>query len=176
MKHVRLPESQAALIEFGLQDLISPHRLLFPDAPNAVKKLGKPTSTAIYTPWSVVQIVELIVFLPLNLVPWIGTPAFIIITGTRLGKLAHYRWFHLRGLSKEQKKAEANKYVWEDIWFGTIAMILELIPILSFFFLMTTTAGAAIWFAGMENERRAAFARGFEDEDVPPPYEDGDVV
>lgn len=116
--------------------------------------LGKPTSSAIYTPWSIVQIVELIVFLPLNLIPYVGTLAFIIITGTRLGKLAHYRWFQLRGLSKEESKRQIKLLTWEYIWFGTVAMVLELIPILSFLFLLTTTAGSAMWAARLEEARK----------------------
>ncbi len=117
--------------------------------------------------------VELIVFLPLNLIPWVGTPAFIIITGTRLGKLCHYRWFQLRGFSKEEKKKELKRLVWDDIWFGTVAMILELIPILSLFFLLTSTAGAALWTARIEEDRRELpTTEPEEDRDAPPPYSD----
>lgn len=151
------------------------HRVLYPDAPNEVKMLGKPTTSAVYTPWSIIQMVELVVFLPLNLIPWVGMPAFIIITGTRLGKLCHYRWFQLRGFSKEERKAEAKKLAWEDIWFGTVAMILELVPILSLFFLLTTTAGAAMWTARLEWQRRQDSVRAGaseEERDDPPPYAD----
>ncbi|KAG6026904.1 hypothetical protein E4U41_001131 [Claviceps citrina] len=144
---------QATLIKLGWKDLIAPHRILFDDAPTAVKMLGKPTSSAIYTPWSFKQIVELVVFLPLNLVPYVGTPAFIIITGTRVGKLSHYRWFQLRGVSKKEAKLEIKLLTWEYVWFGTVAMLLELIPVLSFFFLLTTTAGSAMWAARIEDER-----------------------
>jgi hypothetical protein len=173
------------LIKLSWTELISPHRVLFLDAPTAVKMLGKPTSPAIYTPWSIIQIVELIVFLPLNLVPFVGTPAFIIITGTRLGKLSHYRFFQLRGFSKEEKKREIRKFAWEDVWFGTMAMILELIPVFSLFFLLTTTVGAALWTAQIEEERRAIATANeagdriagaeAEEEDAdapPPPYRD----
>jgi uncharacterized protein involved in cysteine biosynthesis len=147
--------------------------------------LGKPTSRAEYQPWSLIQIVELVVFLPLNLIPYVGAPAFIIITGTRVGKLSHYRWYQLRGLDKQQRKQEINSRLWDYMWFGTVAMILELIPILSFFFLLTTTAGAALWVADMERERRVPRARpsGHEDHDVlaehegdaPPAYHDDPV-
>ncbi|KJZ73432.1 hypothetical protein HIM_07226 [Hirsutella minnesotensis 3608] len=150
----RVDVFDATLIKLGFRDLVSPHRLLFEDAPTAVKMLGKPTSPAAYQPWSIIQIVELIVFLPLNLIPFVGTPAFIIITGTRLGKLSQYRWFQLRGLSRQERKREIRSLTWDYIWFGTIAMILELIPILSFFFLLTTTAGSAMWAARIEQERR----------------------
>jgi hypothetical protein len=143
------------LINYNLVDLIAPHRVLFLDAPNSVKMLGKPTSLAAYQPWSLTQIIELIVFLPLNLIPYVGTPAFIIITGTRIGKLSQYRWYKLRGLSRHERKKEIRDRVWDYIWFGTVAMILELIPIFSFFFLLTTTAGSAMWVADIEKKKRA---------------------
>ncbi|KAM3549035.1 hypothetical protein MY1884_008921 [Beauveria asiatica] len=131
--------------------------------------LGKPTSPAIYTPWSIIQILELIVFLPLNLIPYVGTPMFIMITGTRLGKLAHYRWFQLRGLSKAEQKKELKCLGWENVWFGSVAMILELTPILSFFFLLTSSTGAALWTARMEHEARQRDLEASADPTAPPP-------
>jgi uncharacterized protein involved in cysteine biosynthesis len=163
------------LIKHSLTELVEPHRILFPDAPTAVKMLGKPTSPAVYTPWSIIQIVELTVCLPLNLIPYVGTPGFILITGTRLGKLSHYRWFQLRGLSKEQKKKETSLLAWDDIWFGSVAMILELIPLLSLFFLLTTTAGAAMWTAKMEKEAQRRSIDELAGPDAPPPYVDSAV-
>ncbi|KAK3303007.1 uncharacterized protein B0T15DRAFT_261235 [Chaetomium strumarium] len=171
----------ATLIQHDLTDLIAPHRVLFLEAPNAVRMLGKPTSRAEYQPWSLIQIIELIVFLPLNLVPFVGTPAFIMITGLRLGKLSHHRWFKLRGLNKKEVKRELEARRWEYLWFGTAAMILELIPILSFFFLLTTTAGAAMWVAKMEERARIRVGRPVPHEDVVhhegegPDYHDDDV-
>jgi uncharacterized protein involved in cysteine biosynthesis len=116
--------------------------------------LGKPSTVAVYQPWSMIQIVELIFFLPLNLIPYVGTPAFIIITGARLGTFAHYRWFELHGLTKKERKREIRRRMWEYTWFGTVAMILELVPILSFFFLLTSTTGSAIWAAKLEHQAR----------------------
>ncbi|KAH7015039.1 hypothetical protein EDB80DRAFT_706901 [Ilyonectria destructans] len=171
----RVDVFDATLINYSLTDLISPHRILFLDAPNSVKMLGKPTTSAVYTPWSIIQIVELIVFLPLNLIPYVGTLAFILITGARLGKLAHYRWFDIKGLSKDQEKKELRDRAWEYVWFGTVAMILELIPILSLFFLLTTTAGAAMWAARIEEEDRRRAVDSLisrEDSSAPPPYTD----
>ncbi|KAG5921636.1 hypothetical protein E4U61_006491 [Claviceps capensis] len=173
----RVDVFDATLIRLGFKNLIEPHRILFNDAPTAVSMLGKPTSSAVYTPWSMIQMVELVVFLPLNLIPYVGTPAFIIITGTRLGKLAHYRWYQLRGLSKDEAKRETRLLTWDYIWFGTVAMVLELIPILSFFFLLTTTTGSAIWVAKIEDERNhRAVGSVVVNEDVmeqpPPPYSD----
>ncbi|CAM1503659.1 Fc.00g012500.m01.CDS01 [Cosmosporella sp. VM-42] len=173
----RVDVFDATLINYSLTDLVSPHRILFPDAPNSVKMLGKPTSSAVYTPWSLTQIAELIFFLPLNLIPYVGTPAFIIITGARLGKLAHYRWFQLKGLTKDQQKKELRDRTWEYVWFGTVAMILELIPILSLFFLLTTSAGSAMWVARIEEERKRRDVEDLVGPDAaPPPYTYSDDV
>ncbi|OAA59769.1 hypothetical protein SPI_05967 [Niveomyces insectorum RCEF 264] len=154
----RVDVFDATLIDRGCADLVAPHRLLFPDAPNAVKMLGAPTSPAAYQPWSLVQIVELAVCLPLNLVPYVGTPAFLLITGARLGTLSQYRWYQLRGLTRRARKAEIRTRSWEYTWFGTVAMVLELVPVLAFFFLLTSTAGSALWAAELETTRRQPVA------------------
>jgi uncharacterized protein involved in cysteine biosynthesis len=166
------------LIKSSLKDLVAPHRILFPDAPSAIKTLGKPTSAAIYQPWSLIQIVELVFWLPLNLIPYVGTLAFIIITGARLGKLSHYRWYQLRGLSKDERKREIKSRAWEYTWFGTVAMILELIPVASLLFLLTTTAGSALWVVDMEEERQRQAVRSLVGEAASEPlapYQDNPV-
>ncbi|KAK6068089.1 hypothetical protein SCUP234_11302 [Seiridium cupressi] len=183
----KLTWRQATLIDQGLVDLLRPHRIIFPDAPTSVKMLGKPSTTAVFQPWSLVQIVELIVCLPLNLIPYVGTPAFIIITGARLGTFAHYRWFELHGLSKKERKREISRRRWEYIWFGTVAMLLELVPILSFFFLLTSTTGSALWAAKLEHQARqppatepvgdnAGEAVNDDQPDAPPPPYSDDPV
>ncbi|KAI1338118.1 hypothetical protein F5Y15DRAFT_387666 [Xylariaceae sp. FL0016] len=175
----RVDVFDATIINEGFEDLVAPHRILFVEAPNPVKKLGKPTSSAVYQPWSLIQIVELIICLPLNLIPYVGTPAFLIITGARLGTFAHYRWFELRGLTKKERKREIKKAAWDYTWFGTMAMILGLVPILSFFFLVTSTTGSALWAAKLEKTRRLPtilIEPGEQDPDgPPPPYEDDPV-
>ena len=150
----RVDVFDATLIDSGYTDLVAPQRLLFVDAPDAVRMLGKPTVAAAYQPWSLVQIVELVLCLPLNLIPGVGTPAFILITGSRLGKLAHYRWYALRGLSRTERRAEIARRSWDYTWFGTVAMLMQLVPVLSFFFLLTSTTGSALWAAELEGARR----------------------
>ncbi|CAK7231682.1 hypothetical protein SCUCBS95973_008001 [Sporothrix curviconia] len=155
----RVDVFDATLINKGYEDLIAPHRILHAESefPNSsVRRLGKPTVSAAYQPWSIVQIVELIVCLPLNLIPVVGTPAFILITGSRLGRLSQYRWYKLRGLTRKERKTEISRRGWDYLWFGTVAMLLELVPVLSFFFLLTSAAGSALWAADMEGERRLA--------------------
>jgi hypothetical protein len=40
--------------------------------------------------------------------------------------------------------------------FGTVALMLQLIPPFSMLFLMTTAAGSALWVTDLERKRRAA--------------------
>ncbi|KJR87569.1 uncharacterized protein SPSK_01881 [Sporothrix schenckii 1099-18] len=186
----RVDVFDATLIKTGYTDLVAPHRIVDATAPTAVRMLGKPTVAAAYQPWSIVQIVELIVCLPLNLVPLVGTPAFILITGSRLGRLSHYRWYKLRGLTRKERNAEISRRGWDYLWFGTVAMLLELVPVLSFFFLLTSAAGSALWAAELEGQRRQAEGLGdgrvvpgagegdgaiVAAEDEPPHYEDNPV-
>ncbi|KAF2972063.1 hypothetical protein GQX73_g1625 [Xylaria multiplex] len=176
----RVDVFDATLINENLESLVAPHRLLFPDAPDSVRKLGKPTSVAAYQPWSLIQIIELVICLPLNFIPYIGTPAFIIITGARLGTFAHYRWFELRGLNKKERKLAIRNRSWDYTWFGTMAMILGLIPVLSFFFLLTSTAGSALWVAKLEQQMHmpqdvTADVQEQEPDEPPPPYVDNPV-
>lgn len=110
--------SQATLITQGYSHLVSPTRILDPHAPNAVKSLGKPTTTAVYSPFSFRQIAEFILFLPLNLIPVVGTPAFLVVTGARAGPLHHWRYFKLQGLSKKQRKEEIRSRRWKYTWYA----------------------------------------------------------
>jgi hypothetical protein len=38
--------------------------------------------------------------------------------------------------------------------FGTIALLLQLVPVLSMFFLLTSAAGSALWVADLEEARQ----------------------
>lgn len=75
----------AVLINEGYTDLIATSRILDPDGKDPVKQLGKPTMSAVYSPFSFRQIAEFIIFLPLNLIPVAGTPMFLFLTGYRAG-------------------------------------------------------------------------------------------
>jgi hypothetical protein len=193
---------QATLIREGLVDLVSPSRILFHDAPNSVKMLGKPTSSAIYSPFSFRQIAEFIIFLPINFIPIFGVPFFLVLTGARAGPFHHYRYFQLRGLSKKEKKEEIRKRGWKYTWyvttfypfegqiltnrrFGTVALMLQLVPVFSMFFLLTTAAGSALWVVKLEEQKRliqeapvpqpAPIAAPYDEEEPPPAYTDDPI-
>jgi hypothetical protein len=106
----------AVLLNVGQEELVSPSRTLHPDATDPVRALGKPIVNAVYMPFSLRQIVEFIILLPLNLVPVAGTPMFLILTGYRAGPLHHWRYFKLRDFSRKERKEFVSKrrvkYTW----------------------------------------------------------------
>jgi uncharacterized protein involved in cysteine biosynthesis len=160
------------LVNEGLEDLVGQARILDREAGNAVKMLGKPTKSAIYSPFSFRQIIEFVVFLPINLIPVAGVPLFLVLTGYRAGPLHHWRYFKLLGYSKKEKQQYIKSKQMSYTGFGMVALALQLVPVLSMFFLLTTAAGSALWVVKLERARRAAPA-----EQVPPqePYHDDPV-
>jgi hypothetical protein len=57
------------------------------------------------------------------------------------------------------------------MWFGAVHMLLQLIPVLSMFFLLTIAVGSALWSVHLEEESQ----RGRpipQEEDLPPAYSD----
>jgi hypothetical protein len=115
--------------------------------------LGQPTESAVYSPFSFRQIAEFILFLPLNFIPVAGTLAFLLLTGARAGPLHHWRYFKLRGLTKKERNAEIKGRRLKYTWFGTIALVLQLVPVLSMFFLLTSAAGSALWVIELEAQK-----------------------
>jgi hypothetical protein len=156
--------------------------------------LGKPTTSVVYSPFSLRQILEFILFLPINFIPYVGTPFFLILTGARAGPFAHWRYFKLRGLNKKERNKEIRTRKWKYTWyvnfllegvqililerFGTVALLLQLVPVLSMFFLLTTAAGSALWAVKLEEQRRIDDTRQAAvatDEEMPPPYTDDPI-
>ncbi|KAM0793824.1 hypothetical protein BDR22DRAFT_816217 [Usnea florida] len=145
----------AVLVNEGYSDLVASSRIVDPDGKDPVKQLGKPTVSAVYSPFSFRQIAEFIFFLPLNLIPVAGTPMFVILTGYRAGPLQHWRYFKLLDFTKKERNQFIRKRRLRYTWFGTVALLLQLVPVLSMIFLLTTAAGSALWVAKLEGNRRA---------------------
>ena len=64
--------------------------------------------------------------------------------------------------------------------FGTVALVLQLVPVLSMFFLLTTAAGSALWAVKLEEQKRLVEEApvppaGATDEEAPPAYTDDPI-
>ncbi|KAL8928610.1 MAG: hypothetical protein Q9208_001844 [Pyrenodesmia sp. 3 TL-2023] len=160
----------ATLINEGCRDLVATSRVLNLEASDPVKELGKPTTAAIYSPFSLRQIIEFIVFLPLNFIPVAGTPMFLIMTGYRAGPLQHWRYFKLLGFTKKERNTYVANRKLRYTWFGVVALILQLVPVLSMLFLLTTATGSALWVARLEEKRQSL--SNPDDVESAPRYED----
>ena len=145
----------AVLVNEGLESLVGKVRILDREAENSVKMLGKPTKTAVYSPFSLRQIIEIIIFLPLNFIPVAGVPLFLVLTGYRAGPFHHWRYFKLLDFTKNERQEAIKSRRWSYTGFGTVALILQLVPVLSMFFLLTTAAGSALWVVKLEEQRKA---------------------
>jgi hypothetical protein len=109
----------SVLVAKGRSDLVSVSRPVLPAEAslNPRTRLGKPTGSAIYGPFSFRQIAEFIVLLPLNLVPYVGVPLFLLCTGYRAGPLLHWRYFKLKGFNRKQRKLFVAQRQWMYTWY-----------------------------------------------------------
>ncbi|KAI9844055.1 MAG: hypothetical protein M1838_002346 [Thelocarpon superellum] len=144
----------AVFIKEGLLDLVSPTRQIDEHASDPVKMLGRPTSSVQYMPFSIRLTWECIVYLPLNLIPLVGTPAYLILTGRAMGPFHHWRYFKLLGYHRKERNESIRRWRLRYTWFGTVALTLQLIPLFSMLFLLTSAAGAALWAADLHREQR----------------------
>nr|POE48362.1 outer spore wall protein rrt8 [Quercus suber] len=121
-------------------------------ASDAVARLGKLVSKpfAKFTPQAIVRY---LMYLPLNLIPVVGTVAFVILQGRKNGPSAHSRYFQLKGMTQTQKEEHVEERKGAYTSFGIAATLLEMIPIAGIFFAFSNTCGAALWASDMENKK-----------------------
>lgn len=108
------------MLNKGYEDLIAANRPVNPDEEgqlSALSRLGKPVRKAQYAPFSFRQILEFVVFLPLNFVPFVGVPLFLALTGYRTGPLLMWRYFALRGFTKKERNAYIKRRKWSYAWY-----------------------------------------------------------
>jgi hypothetical protein len=107
----------AVLVHKGYEDLVQQFRPVSEDSlNNPVRRLGAPTRSSVYAPFSFRQIFEFVVLLPLNFVPYVGVPLFLFLTGYRAGPLQHWRYFKLRDFDKKQREAFVKRRRWQYTW------------------------------------------------------------
>jgi len=147
----------AVLVNKGYEELVTTNRPVAPDEEgflDPLRRLGRPLHKAQFAPFSLRQIIEFVILLPVNFIPYVGVPLFLLLTGYRAGPLLMWRYFTLRGFSRKERKAYIEKRKWSYAWFGTVHLLLQLVPVLNMLFLLTTAAGSALYSAKEEERRR----------------------
>ena len=101
----------------------------------------------------------------------------------------------MRGLTKKERNNEIRQRRWKYTWyvellllftrrsadeisrFGTMALLLQLVPVFSMFFLLTSACGSALWVVKLEEQKRLneEVPRVVVDEEAPPPYTDNPI-
>ncbi|KAL7268229.1 hypothetical protein RUND412_009158 [Rhizina undulata] len=132
-------------------DLLSSTRELHHSQPDTLGKLGEHRVSP-YQKFSFTLTLQFLVELPLNLIPVVGAPLFLALQAYHLGPLAHYRYCQLLGMSKKERKLFIRQNRWKYWLFGLVHVTLQLVPVLSIFFLFTSATGAALW--AFEREER----------------------
>lgn len=114
-----------------------------------IQRLGKILKSP-FDRFSPKALVRYVMYLPLNAIPVVGTVIFILLQGRSRGNGVHDRYFQLKRWSAERKSSWLAEHTGPYAAFGTVATLLELVPIASIFFSFTNTVGAALWAADIE--------------------------
>lgn len=74
-------------------------------------------------------------------------------TGRKQGPGYHSRYFQLKGFSERQKETFIQNRRPEYLAFGSVAMLLNMVPGANILFQYTNTVGAALWALDIERKR-----------------------
>ena len=169
----------AVMVAEGYEHLVRSRRAVSDDINEASphRRLGPREKGATFAPFSFRQIIEFVFLLPLNFIPFVGIPLFLLGTGYRAGPLLQWRYYALKGFSKAERNAfiKMKSHRWEYMWFGTAYMILQLVPGLSMLFLLTSAAGSALWAVRLERESGDAVLAEDEEQRLPGYSDEGEV-
>ncbi|TDL23745.1 hypothetical protein BD410DRAFT_897353 [Rickenella mellea] len=142
----------ATLVHEGQTSLVAKGRELKSGSnKEGVKKLGTMLTKPLQK-FSPEQLLEYVIMLPLNLIPVVGTAVFLILQGRKSGPSYHARYFQLKEFSHEQREHFVKEHHGAYIAFGTMTMVLNLVPLASLVFLFTSTVGAALWAVEIEKD------------------------
>ncbi|KAH7489160.1 hypothetical protein KRP22_011444 [Phytophthora ramorum] len=100
------------------------------------------------------RLVLLILTLPLNLIPIIGSIIYAWLNGTILAWEYHLLYFEFKNFSYSQQKAFVKEHKAQYSSFGMQALLMEMIPGVGSLFVFTNAVGAALFAAHLEEEER----------------------
>lgn len=122
---VQVDAFDSVLVMQGHADLVRTRRPVADETANPLQSLGPRERGAMFAPFSFRQIVEFVILLPLNLVPYAGVPLFLLLTGYRAGPLLQYRYHVLKGMNRKERRAfiKQKSMRFQYLWFGTFYLV-----------------------------------------------------
>lgn len=140
----------AVLVARNQTSMLSTGREIKPgNSGDPMAKLGKMIRSP-FEKFSPKAIIRYVMYLPLNFIPLVGTVVFVFLQGKTRGEGVHSRYFQLKKWSNSQREAWLKENTAPYTAFGTIATLLELVPVASILFSFTNTVGAALWASDIE--------------------------
>ncbi|KAJ5561829.1 hypothetical protein N7535_003708 [Penicillium sp. DV-2018c] len=91
-----------------------------------------------------------LLYLPLNLIPVVGTMLYIFMQGKRAGPALHTRYFQLKGWNESRREEWIANNRGAYTGLGMAACVLEMVPFASIPLSFTNAVGAALWAADLE--------------------------
>ncbi|KAH8648405.1 hypothetical protein BX600DRAFT_475198 [Xylariales sp. PMI_506] len=150
LQEALLDTFDGTLVSRNATGIVSEGRQLKPGS-DPIARLGKILKSP-FERFSPKALIRYIIYLPLNFIPVVGTVIFILIQGRSRGRYVHGRYFQLKEWSASRRSQWLEQHTGAYASFGTIATLLEMIPVASIFFAFTNTVGAALWAADIESK------------------------
>lgn len=91
-----------------------------------------------------------ILLILVGLVPGYGPILALCLRAPKKGMRCHKRYFELKGWNKQQSREYFQNNRGKYGGFGTVALVLEMVPYLTIFFMFTNTVGIALWSVELE--------------------------
>ncbi|TPX65323.1 hypothetical protein SpCBS45565_g05263 [Spizellomyces sp. 'palustris'] len=98
----------------------------------------------------VARLLLLLVTAPLHLLPIFGTILFLLLNGYLAAWAQHLHWFDLRGFGFTAGKKFVRSHRQAYTSFGSVAVLLEMVPVIGMLFMFTNIVGSALWAIDME--------------------------
>ncbi|KAK4247821.1 hypothetical protein C7999DRAFT_31768 [Corynascus novoguineensis] len=116
---------------------------------DSIQRLGKALKKP-FRRFNINELIRYVMYLPLNFVPVVGTVTFLLLRGRSRGESVHDRYFQLKGWPSSRRSQWLKDHKGPYTAFGTVATLLEMVPVASIVFSFTNTVGAALWAADIE--------------------------
>lgn len=91
------------LLSRNQQALVSNERQMKKGGGDYMARLGK-LGRKPFQKWTPKAIIRYFLYLPLNMIPIVGTVLFVILQGRKFGPTAHARYFQLKKMDKRQQE------------------------------------------------------------------------
>jgi len=111
-----------------------------------------PTHYWKYVWYKTVTWIIFVISMPLNLIPGLGTAVFCLLNGSFLAWRLQISYFQEKEIPPNVARYIFTHRYSEYLAFGTVCVVLDLIPFLNVFFIYTNIIATALWIIDMESQ------------------------